>query len=102
MQNYVSQKKLFNYKTVFTLTVFVLVSLAAVNLIGTNILSTQGFAVSEDETRTIALEKENQQLSVKIEEATTLGSLQKLADERGFIRTKSIVFVPGTSSFASR
>ena len=77
-------------------------TLAAINLIGTNILSTQGYVVSELETKTMALEKENQQLSVKIEEATTLSSLQELALQRGYIRSKSIVFVPATSTFASR
>jgi hypothetical protein len=100
--NYDSRKKLINYKTAFIFTGVVLVGLTVINLAGTNILSTQGFAVSEVETKTMLLEKENQILSVKIEEATTLGCLQKLAEDRGFIRSKSIVFVPATSTFASR
>ncbi len=102
MPNYDSQKKLINYKTAFIFTAFVLVSLAAINLIGTNVLSTQGFAVSEAETKTLLLEKENQLLSVKIEEATTLRNLEELAGLRGYIRSKSIVFAPTTSTFASR
>lgn len=102
MPNYDSQKKLISYHSVFAITGVVLFGLAAINLIGTNILSTQGFAVSESETKTLQLEKENQKLSVKIEEATTLTSLEKLAENRGFIRSKSIVFVPSTSTFASR
>ncbi len=84
------------------MTAVILATLAAVNLVGTNMLSTQGFAVSELETKTLTLEKENQQLSVKIEEATTLAALQELALQRGYIRSKSIVFVPATSTFASR
>jgi len=100
--NYDSQKKLFSYKNAFIFTGVVLIGLAIFNLVGTNVLSTQGFAVSEVETKTMSLEKENHQLSVKIEEATTLGSLQKFAEDRGFIRSKSIVFVPATSTFASR
>lgn len=78
----------------------VLLSLMVINLFGTNILSTQGFAVSESETKTRLLEKENQALSVKIEEATTLGNLQNLAESHGYIRSKSIVFVPSPSTFA--
>ena len=102
MPNYDSRKKIINYQTAFVFTGVVLVGLAVINLVGTNVLSTQGFAVSEVETKTMLLEKENQILSVKIEEATTLNSLQRLAENRGFIRSKSIVFVPATSTFASR
>ena len=76
--------------------------LAVMNLIGTNILSTQGIAVSEAETHTLQLEKENQQLSVKIEEAVRLGGLEDTARQNGFIRSKSIVFVPSPPTFASR
>ncbi|KKS94638.1 MAG: hypothetical protein UW68_C0001G0006 [Candidatus Collierbacteria bacterium GW2011_GWB1_44_6] len=76
--------------------------LAVMNLIGTNILSTQGIAVSEAETHTLKLEKENQQLSVKIEEAVRLGGLEDTARQNGFIRSKSIVFVPSPPTFASR
>lgn len=78
------------------------ISLAAVNLIGTNALSTEGVAVSEAETQTLKLEKENRILSVKIEESTRLQSLEELAEFRGFIRSKNIVFVPAPSTFASR
>mgnify|MGYP001574720034 CR=1 FL=1 len=102
MPNYDSPKKIFSYRTALIFPGIVLFVVAAINLIGTNILSTQGFAVSESETKTLRLEKENQKLSVKIEEATTLASLNKLAEEGGFIRSKSIVFVPTTSTFASR
>lgn len=80
----------------------ILATLAAINLVGTNMLSTQGYAVSELETKTLSLEKENQKLSVKIEEATTLAALQELALQSGFTRSKNIVFVPATSTFASR
>lgn len=102
MPNYDSQKKTINYKTAFIFTAIVLVTLAAVNLVGTNILSTQGFNVSEAETKTLMLEKENQLLSVKIEEASTLRNLEELAELRGYIRSKTIVFAPTTSTFASR
>lgn len=102
MPNCDSRKKIINYKTAFIFTGVILVGLTVINLVGTNVLSTQGFALSEVETKTMLLEKENQILSVKIEEATTLRGLQKLAEDRGFIRSKSIVFVPATSTFASR
>ena len=77
-------------------------ALAVINLVGTNALSTQGIAVSESETKTLKLEKENQLLSVKIEESTRLQSIEQLAEFRGFIRSKSIVFVPTPPTFASR
>ncbi|KKT29411.1 MAG: hypothetical protein UW16_C0029G0004 [Microgenomates group bacterium GW2011_GWC1_44_10] len=102
MPNCDSQKKLFSYKTVLIFSGVILFGLAAINLVGTNVLSTQGFAVSESETETLKLEKENQKLSVMIEESTTLSSLERQAEDRGFIRSKSIVFVPATSTFASR
>ena len=79
-----------------------LVSLIITNLVGTNMLATQGFAVSESETETLRLEKENHRLSVKIEEAARLRDLEGLAMQNGFIRSKSIVFVPTPLTFASR
>lgn len=102
MPNLESLKKLINYKNAFIITVFVFISLAAVNLVGTNALSTQGIAVSELETKTLKLEKENHLLSVKIEESTKLQSLEELAEFRGFIRSKNIVFVSSPSTFALR
>jgi hypothetical protein len=71
-------------------------------LVGTNALSTQGAAVSESETKTLKLEKENHLLTVKIEESTRLQNIEDLAELRGYIRSKSIVFVPTPSTFASR
>lgn len=102
MPNLDSLKKLVNYQTIFTVTVFLLVSLTAINLISTNMLATQGFAVNETEIKTLKLEKENRQLSVKIEEAAKLGGLEEMAMSSGFVRIKSIVFVPSPSTFASR
>jgi len=97
-----SLKKLINYKNAFIITVFTFVTLAAINLVGTNALSTQGVAVSESETKTLKLEKENHLLTVKIEEATKLKSIEELAEFRGFIRSKNIVFASSPSTFASR
>jgi len=97
-----SLKKLINYKTAFTITAMVFVGLAVTNLIGTNALSTEGIAVSEAETQTLKLEKENQIISVKIEEASQLKNIEVLAENRGFIRSKNIVFVPTAPTFAQR
>jgi hypothetical protein len=97
-----SPKKLINYKAAFIITAIVFVSLAIINLVSTNALATQGFAVSESETRTLSLEKENRILSVKIEEATRLKNLEAYAQQSGYIRSKSIVFVPTPPTFASR
>jgi len=97
-----SLKKLLNYQTVFTVTAFLLLSLTVVNLVSTNMLATQGFAVSESETNTLKLEKENHRLSVKIEEAARLRGLEETATQNGFVRVKSIVFVQAPPTFASR
>jgi hypothetical protein len=97
-----SLKKLINYKTAFVLTAVFFAGSAALNLIGTNALATKGIAVSEVETQTLKLEKENQILSVKIEEATQLKNIEALAEYRGYIRSNNIVFVPTPPTFASR
>lgn len=78
------------------------ISLAAINLVGTNALATEGIAVSEAETKTLKLEKENQQISVRIEEASQLKTIEALAENRGFQRSKNIVFVPTPPTFAQR
>lgn len=102
MPNLGSLKKLFNYKTAFTLTTVVFIGLATINLVGTNVLATEGVAVSEAETKTLRLEKENQIISIKIEEASQLKNIEKLAENRGFERSKNIVFVPTLPTFAKR
>jgi hypothetical protein len=95
-------KKIINPKTVFIITTVVFVGLAIANLITTNALATEGVAVSEAETQTIKLEKENQVISVKIQEASQLKNIEALAESRGFERSKNIVFVPTPPTFASR
>lgn len=102
MPNLESLKNLINNRSVYIVTAAIFVCLTIANLVGTNILSTQGFAVSESETKTLKLEKENHQLSVKIEEETRLSGLEEIAKQSGFVRSKSIVFVPSTPTFASR
>ena len=97
-----SLKKIINYKTGYIFTGIVFVGLAALNLIGTNAFATEGVAVSDAETRTLKLEKENQIISVKIEEASQLKNIEALAESRGFIRSKNIVFVPTPPTFAQR
>lgn len=102
MPNLGSLKKIISYKTAFSFTAVVFVSLAAINLIGTNALATEGIAVSEAETQTLKLEKENQIISVKIEESSQLKNIEALAESRGFERSKNIVFVPTPPTFAQR
>jgi len=97
-----SLRKIVNYKTAFTITAVAFVGFAAVNLFCTNALSTEGIAVSETETKTLQLEKENQIISVKIEEANKLKNIEMLAQSRGFVRSKNIVFVPQAPTFAQR
>jgi len=100
--NLESLKKIINYQTALTFTAVAFVGLAVFNLVGTNALATEGIAVSEAETKTMKLEKENQIISVKIEEASQLKNIEELAANRGFIRSKNIVFVPTAPTFASR
>jgi hypothetical protein len=100
--NLESLKKIINYKTALTITAVAFVGLAGVNLFVTNTLSTEGIAVSEAETKTLSLEKENQIISVKIEESSQLKNIEAMAESRGFIRSKNIVFVPTPPTFAQR
>lgn len=102
MPNLGSPKKLVNYKTAFIITTVVFVGLATLNLIGTNVLATEGITVSEAETKTLKLEKENQIISVRIEEASQLKTIEMLAEDRGFERSRNIVFVPTPPTFAER
>ncbi|HBC44607.1 MAG: hypothetical protein UX08_C0001G0040 [Candidatus Collierbacteria bacterium GW2011_GWB1_45_35] len=102
MPNLDSLKKLINYHFVFITTAVLFVGLTVINLVGTNILATQGFAVSESDSKTFMLEKENQRLSVKIEESVRLSDLEEKAKQSGFIRSKSIVYLPTPPTFASR
>jgi hypothetical protein len=102
VQNLGSLKKLVNYKTAYVLTAAVFICFAAANLICTNGLATEGIAVSEAETKTVTLEKENRIISVKIEEASQLKNIEALAENRGFVRSKNIVFVPTPPTFAQR
>lgn len=102
MPNLGSLKKLINYKTVFFITAVFFVGAAAANLIGTNALATEGAAVSEVEAQTLNLEKENQNLSVKIEDTTQLKNIEAMAENQGYVRTSNIVFVPTPPTFASR
>ena len=102
MQSLELLKKIISYKTAFIFTMVVFVGLAALSLVGTNALATEGVAVSQAETKTLSLEKENQEISVKIEEASQLKNIESLAESRGFIRSSNIVFVPTPPTFASR
>lgn len=102
MQSLESLKKIISYKTAVIFTAVVFVGLSALSLVGTSALATEGVVVSDAETKTLALEKENQEISVKIEEASQLKNIESLAESRGFIRSSNIVFVPNSPTFASR
>lgn len=76
--------------------------MATTNLVSSNILSTQGITVSSQESETLNLEKENQALLVKIEEASRLQDLEQIAKNQGFKRVSNIVFAPTSSTVALR
>ncbi len=102
MPNLGSLKKIINYKIAYTLTAVCFVCLAALNLVTTNTLATEGTVVSEAEAEIIKLEKENQSLSLKIEELCQLKTIEEEATSRGYVRSKSIVFAPTPPTFAQR
>ena len=79
-----------------------MVLLGIVNLVNTNILATQGALVSEVELNTLNLEKENQDLSIKISELSRLSDLESHAYMAGFKRSDNVVFAPNTNAFALR
>lgn len=102
MPNYVSFKKIFNIQIFTTLSVVCLLFIIVVNLVTTNVLSTQGVGVNNSEIETLALEKENQVLSIKIEEESRLKEIEFAAASQGFQRTSNIVFAPTISTVALR
>ncbi len=102
MPNLESLEKIIVNKITLGVSLVVLFLLAAANLIGTNALATRGFDVSAVETKTLALEKENHDLQVKIEESTQLKSFEQSAVSSGFIRTHDIVFMPTPPATAMR
>lgn len=80
----------------------ILVLLGIINLVNTNILATQGALVSEVELSTLALEKENKDLSIRISELSRLTDLESHALAAGFRRSENVVFAPNTNTFALR
>ncbi|HEX9008070.1 MAG TPA: hypothetical protein VF837_02310 [Patescibacteria group bacterium] len=102
MPNLDSLEKLLNNKITVGLSVGALLILAAANLVGTNALATQGYTVANMETKTLALEKENRDLQVKIEESTQLQALQNNAQSNGYVMDHDIVFMPTPPATAMR
>lgn len=102
MPNLELLKKSINLKSSLIFTGACFLGLATLNLVSTNTLCTEGITVSEAETKTLKLEKENHTLTIKIEEATQLKNIESMAMERGFVRSKNIVFVQDAPTFAQR
>lgn len=102
MQNYASLKNIINSKAITSLSLVCFLIVALGNLICTNILSTEGINVSASEAEIMSLEKENQLLSVKIEEESNLKGLESQAKSVGFVRTSNLVFAPTTTAVALR
>jgi len=94
--------KLLDNKLTYGISLSVLGVLVALNLIGTNTLATQGFAVNDLESKTISLEEDNRIIRVKIEERANLRVMSKLAEERGYVDARSIVFMPTPPTTALR
>ena len=78
----------------------VLLTLIVINLIGTNVLATKGFALSNTEEQILLLEKQNRELSIRIEDSTKLQSLEAKATGMGYVRINEIVAVPTIPTFA--
>jgi len=95
-------EKLLDNKLTYGISLSVLGILVALNLIGTNTLATQGFAVNDLELKTISLEEDNRIIRVKIEEQANLRVMSSLAEDRGFIDARNIVFMPTPPTTALR
>ncbi len=102
MPNLDSLKNIINYKTLTTFSLVLLIVMVFTNLISTNILSTQGLSVNLYEQETLALEKENQSLAIRIEEESRLTALESEALSLGFQRVSNIVYAPTENTFALR
>ena len=95
-------EKILNHNLTYGISLCLLGTLVVMNLLGTNTLATQGFAVNELEIKTMALESENKQLKVKIEEVSNLQKMSALAKNTGFVRARDIVFMPTPPTTALR
>lgn len=84
------------------MSVVALIVAIVANFVGTNALATKGFAVSEAESKTIQIEKQNRELRVKIEEKSNLQGMASQAEFRGFINASNIVFIPTPPTTALR
>ena len=102
MPNLDSLEKLVVNKITLVISLVALFAVATANLVGTNVLATKGFDLSTVEQKTLALEKENHDLQVKIEESTQLKTLESTATSNGFVRTSAIVFMPTPPATAMR
>ena len=102
MPNYASPKNIISFKSSLIFSVAILVFLGTINLVNTNILATEGAIVSQVELSTLNLEKENQDLSIKISELSRLSDLEGHAFTVGFKRSENVVFAPKTNAFALR
>lgn len=72
------------------------------NLIGTNFLATEGIAQGTVESKIIALQKENSQYKVRIEEIANLNKLSQEANSQGFVQSQAVVFMPTPATTALR
>lgn len=102
MPNLDSLENILVNKITAGISVFVLLVLAGYNLVGTNVLATRGFDLMTVEQKTIALEKENRQLQVKIDESSRLQSLEDVASLLGYSRASNIVMLPTPATTAMR
>lgn len=102
MPNLDSLEKIINSRLTYLVSLSTLGVLIALNLIGTNALATQGFAVNDIEMKTLAVESENKELKIKIEELANLKQMSSIAQERGFYRARDIVFMPTPPATALR
>lgn len=92
----------FNSGLISLVSIIILLAFSALNLIGSNFLATEGAAVSATESQIIALDKENHDLQVKIEDKLRLTALAESASTLGFEDTKSIVYVSRPGAVALR
>lgn len=102
MQNLDSLENIINNKLTVGITILALVGVALTNLVGTNMLATRGFDLTNIETKTLSLEKENRQIQVSIDENSQFSKLENSAISSGYHQLNDIVFMPTPATTAMR
>lgn len=87
-----------NYKNTSTISLTILLIVAVYNLVSSNVLSTKGLVVSTIEQEILKIEKENHELQSKIDESSTLASIEEYANQLGFTQVGQVAYLQGNGT----